>query len=55
MGIGTFGTDRYGPAALDRAIRYGCRLFDCASVYGNENLIGMDFPRFDGQRFKPLC
>jgi alcohol dehydrogenase (NADP+) len=44
IGMGTFGSDRYGPgevsAAVARAIRCGYRLFDCASVYGNENLIG---------------
>jgi alcohol dehydrogenase (NADP+) len=47
IGMGTFGSDRYGPAevsaAVSGAIRYGYRLFDCASVYGNENLIGKVF------------
>jgi alcohol dehydrogenase (NADP+) len=42
--MGTFGSDRYSPAevssAVAGAIRYGYRLFDCASVYGNEDLIG---------------
>jgi len=47
IGMGTFGLDRYGPeevsAAVCGAIRYGYRFFDCASVYGNENLIGKVF------------
>jgi alcohol dehydrogenase (NADP+) len=42
--MGTFGSDRYGPlevsAAVAGAIRRGYRLFDCASVYGNEDVIG---------------
>ena len=44
IGMGTFGSDRYGPeevsAAVAGAIRLGYRVFDCASVYGNEDLIG---------------
>jgi alcohol dehydrogenase (NADP+) len=44
IGMGTFGSDRYAPpevsAAVAGAIRFGYRLFDCASVYGNEDLIG---------------
>jgi alcohol dehydrogenase (NADP+) len=44
IGMGTFGSDKYAPAevasAVAGAIRYGYRLFDCASVYGNEDLIG---------------
>ncbi|MDR1286305.1 MAG: aldo/keto reductase [Treponema sp.] len=44
IGMGTFGSDRYAPsevaAAVAGAIRFGYRLFDCASVYGNESLIG---------------
>jgi len=44
IGIGTFGSDRYGPdeigAAVLGALRYGYRLVDCASVYGNEDTIG---------------
>jgi len=47
IGMGTFGSDKYSPAevsaAVDGAIRYGYRLFDCASVYGNEDLIGKVF------------
>ena len=36
LGLGTFGSDKYGPeaiaAAVDGAVRYGYRLIDCASV-----------------------
>jgi alcohol dehydrogenase (NADP+) len=45
--MGTFGSDRYGPdeiaAAVAGALRIGYRLFDCASVYGNEAQIGKVF------------
>ena len=44
MGMGTFGSDRFTPAqvadAVAGAIDVGYRMFDCASVYGNEDLIG---------------
>lgn len=44
IGIGTFGSDRYGPddvsAAVAGALQVGYRLVDCASVYGNEAQIG---------------
>jgi alcohol dehydrogenase (NADP+) len=47
IGMGTFGSDRYGPdvvsVAVAGAIRFGYRLFDCASVYGNEDKIGAVF------------
>ena len=47
IGMGTFGSDRYGPeevsAAVAGAIGLGYRLFDCASVYGNEDQIGKVF------------
>ncbi|MDR1893052.1 MAG: aldo/keto reductase [Oscillospiraceae bacterium] len=47
IGMGTFGSDRFTPeqvsAAVSGAIRCGYRLFDCASVYGNEDLIGKVF------------
>ncbi|GHU93423.1 aldehyde reductase [Spirochaetia bacterium] len=47
IGMGTFGSDKFPPAevssAVAGAIRAGYRLFDCASVYGNEDLIGAVF------------
>lgn len=47
IGMGTFGSDRFGPeqvsAAVAGAIRCGYRLFDCAAVYGNEARIGEVF------------
>ena len=47
IGMGTFGSDRFTPeqvsSAVAGAIRAGYRLFDCASVYGNEDLIGKVF------------
>jgi len=47
IGMGTFGSDRFTPeqvsAAVAGAIRCGYRLFDCAAVYGNEELIGRVF------------
>lgn len=47
IGMGTFGSDNYfAPqisAAVAGAIRAGYRLFDCASVYGNEASIGQVF------------
>jgi alcohol dehydrogenase (NADP+) len=47
IGMGTFGSDRYGAeevsAAVAGALRRGYRLFDCASVYGNEESIGRVF------------
>ena len=47
IGMGTFGSDRFTPeqvsAAVGGAIRCGYRLFDCAAIYGNEDLIGKVF------------
>jgi alcohol dehydrogenase (NADP+) len=44
IGMGTFGSDRFSPediaAAVEGSAEVGFRLFDCASVYGNEKLIG---------------
>ncbi len=49
IGMGTFGSDKYDEAvvahAVDYALRSGCRLFDCASVYGNEKQIGEVFEK----------
>lgn len=47
VGMGTFGSDHFSPAqvsgAVAGAIRCGYRMFDCASVYGNEDQIGRVF------------
>ena len=47
IGMGTFGSDRFSAdqisSAVSGAIRCGYRLFDCASVYGNESQIGAVF------------
>lgn len=47
IGMGTFGSDRFSPEQVSQAvagaIRCGYRLFDCAAVYGNEDLIGKVF------------
>lgn len=47
IGMGTFGSDHVPPGqvaeAVAGAIRCGYRLFDCASVYGNEDSIGVVF------------
>lgn len=44
LGLGTFGSDRYGADAVSEAVRgaiaAGYRLIDCASVYGNEPEVG---------------
>lgn len=44
VGLGTFGSDRYGndvvAAAVQGALEVGYRHIDCASVYGNEAEIG---------------
>jgi len=44
IGLGTFGSDRFSgediAAAVLGAAEVGYRHFDCASVYGNEHLIG---------------
>jgi diketogulonate reductase-like aldo/keto reductase len=44
VGLGTFGSDRVPGEAVAEAVveaaRVGYRHFDCASVYGNEHLIG---------------
>ena len=47
IGMGTFGSDKYDPEVVSNAvagaIRAGYQLFDCASVYGNEDRIGKVF------------
>ncbi len=49
MGLGTFGSDKYGADAVSQAvygaIKYGYRLIDCASVYQNEAQIGQVLKR----------
>ena len=44
IGLGTFGSDKYGPEEVARAvyggIRQGYRLIDCAAVYQNEAQVG---------------
>ena len=44
VGLGTFGSDKYGPEAISEAvygaIKFGYRLIDCAAVYQNEAQIG---------------
>lgn len=44
IGLGTFGSDRFTPADVAKAVigaaEVGYRHFDCASVYGNEKEIG---------------
>jgi alcohol dehydrogenase (NADP+) len=49
IGLGTFGSDRFDgndiAAAVLGAAEVGYRHFDCASVYGNEHLIGASLER----------
>lgn len=49
VGMGTFGSDRFShedvAAAVEGAAEVGYRLFDCASVYGNEDKIGVSFKK----------
>lgn len=44
VGLGTFGSDKYGPEEISNAvygaIKSGYRLVDCAAVYQNEERIG---------------
>ncbi|HLK14370.1 MAG TPA: aldo/keto reductase [Fimbriimonadaceae bacterium] len=44
IGIGTFGSDKYGPKEIGNAVlgalEVGYRHIDCASVYGNEREVG---------------
>ena len=47
IGLGTFGSDRFSGQQVAEAVlgaaAAGYRHFDCASVYGNEHLIGQSF------------
>jgi len=47
IGMGTFGSDKYTPEQVSNAVKgcieVGYRLFDCAAVYGNEDMIGKVF------------
>ncbi|MHB9132070.1 MAG: aldo/keto reductase [Armatimonadota bacterium] len=47
IGLGTFGSDRFSGEQIAEAVigaaEVGYRHFDCASVYGNEHLIGHSF------------
>jgi len=49
IGFGTFGSDHYSAEQVSKAVAIaidaGYRLFDCAEVYGNEDLIGEVFDR----------
>jgi diketogulonate reductase-like aldo/keto reductase len=49
IGLGTFGSDHAEPRAIADAVRgayeVGYRHFDCAAVYGNEDVIGEAFDR----------
>lgn len=49
IGMGTFGSDKYDENVVADAVRFaldaGYRLFDCASVYGNEAQIGDVFAK----------
>jgi len=47
IGLGTFGSDKYNSQQIAEAVKgaaaFGYRHFDCASVYGNEDVIGGAF------------
>ena len=49
VGLGTFGSDKYGPEAISEAVygavKFGYRLIDCAAVYQNEAQIGQVLKR----------
>lgn len=54
MGLGTFGSDKYGAEAVSEAVygavKYGYRLIDCASVYQNEENIGQVLSRLFSEK-----
>lgn len=47
IGLGTFGSDKYSPEQVAEAVKnaaaFGYRHFDCASIYGNEHMVGESF------------
>ena len=49
IGMGTFGSDRYSHEEVSKAVlgaaAIGYRHFDCASIYGNEDKIGVMFKK----------
>jgi diketogulonate reductase-like aldo/keto reductase len=56
IGLGTFGSDSVSGAAIAEAVldagRLGYRHFDCAAVYGNEDLIGPSLEKLIGEGVK---
>ena len=56
IGLGTFGNDRYSgeqiAEAVKDAISLGYRHIDCASVYGNEDCIGISLKEIMKQGLK---
>ena len=54
IGLGTFGSDKYGPeqvaAAVIEAVGIGYRHIDCAAVYGNEREVGAAIAQTGVQR-----
>ncbi len=56
IGLGTFGSDRNTAEAIAEAVlgaaEVGYRHFDCASVYGNEHVIGASLQRILGRGVK---
>ena len=54
IGIGTFGSDKYGPKEISEAVygavRCGYRLIDCAAVYQNEAEIGTSLARLFAEK-----
>ena len=56
IGLGTFGSDKYGPdeiaGAVYGALHGGYRLIDCAACYGNEDRIGPVFEQVFSEGLK---
>ena len=54
MGLGTFGSDKYSPQqisdAVFGAVSAGYRMLDCASVYQNEDQIGLVLERLFSEK-----